>query len=590
MTTWTSTLMPVALLTVLLLAPGLAIGWVARVRGLLLVALAPAIGAGVWAGASIAWGALGQTWSILAGVVVAVVVALVVWAVVAWLRPDPLPRTTASGGLATVLAWAVIPATLLATLLQLRRLTRAMGSPDAIAQSYDTVFHLNAVAFIVEGGNASPLAMTMANPEASGTFYPTLWHALVALATSTTGAAIPVATNALVLVVMGVVWPASVLALARVIFGPSPLHLGVAALLAFAFPAFPNRFLSFGVLYPNLLAHALLPAVLALVIAAVRGGGRLAWLAPLGLAGLGTLGLGCAHPNGAIGLLVLAAFPLGWRLVRWTRDSWRHRGSRALPAVGIAWAVTGGLVGVLIAADRLLPMLAAMRQQVSWDTQLNRSEALADVLSLATPNAVMVGQPVSSGFPAPILAALVLIGVIVALRTPALRWLPFAYATTAVLWVVAVSWRHPWREFLTGYWYGDQIRVAGLLPILGIPLAVLGVVGVVRLARVERWAWRTRLAAVLAITAAGVVFMGWMPATRQSFERVTWMHGTWPEQSEPDLISPRNSPSSMRSLRKFPTAMRWSPTPGMAAPCCGPWMTSTSSTPRSEWRWMSRGA
>lgn len=552
---WVAAAYPAAVLALILVIPGFAIAWLAKVRGVLLMTLAPALGAGVWAIATVVWGLLGLRWALAAGIVATAALGAGVWAIVRKTRPDPLPRATASPGLGAVLAWTVIPAAVLASLLQIHRVTTSIGSADAVAQSYDTVFHLNAVQFIITGGNASPFAMTMADPEASATFYPTLWHSLVALAVPMSGGSIPIATNALVLVVMCLVWPLSMLALARVIFGPDPMRLGLTALLVFAFPAFPNRFVSFGVLYPNLLAHALLPAALALVLMVVRPSvphGRRAWLVPAGLGALAMFGLGCAHPNGVFGLLALATIPLAWRLVRWTRREAARRGANQGRRIASAWAVASSGPVIVMLVEQMVPGLAQMLEKIPWATQLGGTEAIAGVLTLSTSNDAMVGQPLPSGMPVAPLAALVLVGVVIACRTPLLRWLPASYGVVAVLWVVAVSWDHPMRAVLTGLWYGDQIRIAGLLPIAGVLLAVLGATGVVRLLRGAGAPWRLRLTAVLTLAAVGTAAMGWLPATRESFERVAWMHSTWPGQAQPDLLSAREAAFLDQVAREVP--------------------------------------
>ena len=70
-----------------------------------------------------------------------------------------------------------------------------------------------------------------------------------------------IATNAAILVVCGVVWTCSLVALLPVLVRPRPVTLVAAGVVSAAIPAFPLLLVKWGVLYPNLLGYALLPVV-----------------------------------------------------------------------------------------------------------------------------------------------------------------------------------------------------------------------------------------------------------------------------------------------------------------------------------------
>lgn len=65
-----------------------------------------------------------------------------------------------------------------------------------------------------------------------------------------------------------VVWPLGCVFLVRQVLGSRPMLLGLAALLSAAFTGFPWVVLSWGVLWPNTLGIALLPALLASLMSA----------------------------------------------------------------------------------------------------------------------------------------------------------------------------------------------------------------------------------------------------------------------------------------------------------------------------------
>src|SRR5699024_3969800 len=88
---------------------------------------------------------------------------------------------------------------------------RRMWGPDSVSQTYDANFHLNLVARILESGNPSPLSVDLSSP-GNPTFYPAAWHSTVTLIAQVSGASVPLATNALLLVCVSIVWPIGVVA------------------------------------------------------------------------------------------------------------------------------------------------------------------------------------------------------------------------------------------------------------------------------------------------------------------------------------------------------------------------------------------
>jgi hypothetical protein len=61
---------------------------------------------------------------------------------------------------------------------------------------------------------------------------------------------------------------------------------------------------------------------------------------------------------------------------------------------------------------------------------------------------------------------------------PGYRWLVPAHLATGALYVLAASSESEVAAALTGFWYNDSYRLAAMLPITGVPLAVLGLAAV----------------------------------------------------------------------------------------------------------------
>ncbi len=87
-------------------------------------------------------------------------------------------------GLRSIAVWcAAWPLSAAATGITIGRI---LNTPDAISQTFDAVFHLNAVEWILQTNNASSLRLFLEAPQ--GSVYPLGWHTLVALAMKLCGA------------------------------------------------------------------------------------------------------------------------------------------------------------------------------------------------------------------------------------------------------------------------------------------------------------------------------------------------------------------------------------------------------------------
>ncbi|MFC4556058.1 DUF6541 family protein [Georgenia faecalis] len=532
---WLTILVPGLVGLLLLLVPGLAVGRVLRLRGLLWWGTAPLLSGGIIGTTAVAAPALGLAWGVgtvalgtAAGVVLALIVRLLTLGVPR--RTEGTPEQRRRAGLAAV------GGLLVAAAVQAGRIVAALDGPGVISQTFDANYHLNAVQLILDRADASSLHMTLSTPDKVTSFYPALWHGLVALIEQVTGVGVPEATTTLTLLVAAVVWPLSVLAMARVMFGPHALLLGSAAALATAFTQFPELLSFYGVLYPNLLAYAVLPAFLALVLRALVRRPSRAWIADVALLVVGAVALTLAQTNA----LFAAAFILlpAVAVALWQRSrTWLARTSvpagQARAWVGLVWALTASLaVLAYVASGRIQTVQGLRTSPVYWPVD--------DSVLGATWKAIILSAGSELAKPQWVLALLVAVGVVAAVRMPRHYWLVAAHAVVIALYVVSTSVEGPLRSQLTGYWYGDDIRLAALLPVTGVPLAALGVAQLVRwLSAVPGWVARRRsadvavrhgrpsagrrdlpAAAVLVVVAALAVGQGFLPAGQQSFDEL----------------------------------------------------------------------
>jgi hypothetical protein len=463
--------LPVALLCVVwLFLPGLLITYGLGLRSTAAWGLAPVATVAVVATTAVVAQKIGVGWSVPLVVVVSLVVAAVV-AVVAFLlrrrapyqRPDPRRVTMAA-------LIGLVPAVLVGAVAVMHGFLH----PDALSQSYDAVFHYNALALILDTHNASSLTLgSLGIPGEPGTFYPAAWHDLTSLVVLTGGHGIPVSVNMISGVIAIVVWPVSCLLLVRQVVGRSAAGMAITGVLSLAFTAFPWDLLSFGVLWPNLLGMSIAPAVLAVVISITGlakedaiGRGR-AWI----MLPVVVVGAGFAHPNVLFSVIALSLVPIG---IAVGRRAVRLRGE-GRTVRGVAECVLA-LVIFLAAWEwaATTPAFATVRT-FYWAPFDTPAAAVGEVLLNAT-----------TGYSALwLLSIVVLIGIGLSRRFASLRWLVAGFAISGLLYMITAALNRPDTQRFTGYWYNDPHRLAAMMPITAIPLAVVAIMYLAR--RAQTW-------------------------------------------------------------------------------------------------------
>ncbi|WP_432546398.1 DUF6541 family protein [Kineococcus sp. SYSU DK004] len=468
--TWWQAASPQLLGVVVLLLPGLLVGAALRLRGTALLGAAPLLTVAVLAGAAVAaslgglrFGPLAAAAGTAAAAVASGLAGLVVTA-----ATRRGPGSEPGGGRGTAAAQraeertaaAALAGTAGAAVLAHLSVQRGLGRPDVVSQTFDATFHLNAVRWVLDTGDASPWSVARLTAPQGGGFYPSGWHAVTALVASL-GPSPVVAANVVVWVVAGVVWPLGCALLVRAVVGARPLLVASGAVLSQAFVALPWLVDRWGVLWPQALGTTLAAAVLGL--AALAAGAGPAGVADRVRAALAAVagGGGCAlvHPGALLLLLPLLALLLLVSALPQALLPWRaapaQRAVAALAILGAAAAAAGLAV--------LWPRTASVRA-ADWPATRSVPQALWESVSLS---------PAGSGGSA-VAAVLVAAGLLVAARRTGLRWLVAAHVLLVALDVLAAAVDAPVSQQLTGFWYNDRFRLAAAVPLTGVPLAVLG--------------------------------------------------------------------------------------------------------------------
>ncbi|MGP9695195.1 DUF6541 family protein [Brachybacterium sp. AOP25-B2-12] len=458
---WTELLPLIGLAALVLLVPGAVLGLALGVRGVDVLLRAPVFSVGVVGVGAVVCGIVGIRWSLLSLAVVTAVfaglAALVSLVLRRWSDPAERPGRTPAA------VWWGIGGAAVGGLLLCRQLKAGIISPDGISQSYDNIFHLNAIRYIIRTGDGSSLTLnSMTTADGSGSFYPAAWHDVTALVFSVFPGSVPAATNAMTFAVAALVWPLSMTALALALRPTARLHALAVGGLTAAFVGFPGIPMKWGILYPNMLGLAILPAFLMLVRAAVRDLERSAsparWWSTGGQVLVGAAAVSLAHPNALVAAAVLLLPWLLWVTGRTLRSA-RRDGS--LVQVRTVLMVLG-----CVAVAGLFVVLRPPAENSVWGPSLPNGQAVGEFLTGAF-NATRTQW---------VVAALVVAGVVASIRARRDRWVVAAWAVAGALYVVAASADvGPLRTFLTGPWYNDRFR---LMPLAVAPAVLLAAAGV----------------------------------------------------------------------------------------------------------------
>jgi hypothetical protein len=463
---WASAVPDVLVCVGLFFAPGLLATYLGGPRGITAWATAPLVTVGVVAAVAVLGGWFNfrfGLWPVAAGTAVMAALAA---ALSLLLRARGVPRPPSDPRRYSL---AVVAGAGLAAVIGAGTFVKGIRSPAAISETWDAVYHYNAIRYIEQTGKASPLTIgTLGQPSSQGRFYPDAWHTMATLLALLTRASIPVAATVTCLVIAVLIWPLGCLLLARHLFGAASSRaiaaVVITGLLSSLFGAFPWMMTGWGVLWPNALGMAMAPAGVALGMSITRISDGDTFGPPRWLFGIvGAWAIGIAHPNSALSVAVVCLIPVLMAVGPYVLDQWRRHSLRTTAVVACIVAVAA--VGVVVASG-LAPIRHVMTQ--NWPITEKPGYALVSALSDSTN-----GQA-----PQLLLASFTFVGMVACFLWRQRRWLVVAQLILVALYVAsaAISWHI--AHLITGLWYADSHRIAAILPIVTIPLATIGVLAV----------------------------------------------------------------------------------------------------------------
>lgn len=465
MTSWLEAI-PALLAALLIMAtPGAVVVAALRVSPWLAVGLAPAVSVSIIAVSAIVGPVLGLRWGwgvAALGTAVVVVVVLLLRRLVPALRVQ-------GGGKGALGGWCrpslgAVAGVLLGFVITFAVVANVARNPEQITEGYDTVFHLNAVQYVLEQGNASSLGISsFILPDSRTAFYPAAWHAIVALLVQLTGVSIPAGTNIVWLATAGVVWPASCVFFVRVLTGRQTAGLVAAGGLAAVFPAFPYLLLYYGSAYPNSLANSLVPVGLGLVVLLIRQfrtarGSRSLTLVLLVLF---LPGAALAQPNSIFSISLVLTPLLVVVAYRWIKGGFDLSSRQGLFRVG-------KLFGSAAAAAAILFSIPQFRSLFHWTSPKSMS-----VRQAIWSNLTQAPDPMQA--PAWALTVLMLLGLIIMVLRYRQPWMVASLVLTVLVYALAAGTNNTIANSLLAPWWDNPERIAALLPLLAVPLAAVAV-------------------------------------------------------------------------------------------------------------------
>jgi hypothetical protein len=518
---WGSAVAPALVAAALLVLPGLIVNLALGARGFDALGLAPLSSLGVLAIGTLMVPAVVGRWSLAAvaiSLAATTLVATIGRAVTLWWTGGRLhgqaelsiPATwRAVVGSRPPLRWWMprrrtiwwLSSAALAAAVVGTNFVLGVRDPNLPSQTIDAGFHYNAVLAVISSGLPDGGQVGAASGAAVTAWYPPLWHDLTALVSTLTGVNVAIGANAVGWAIGGVVWPLSMVWLCSRIL-PHARLLTTMALgwCCGAITLFPYIMLSFGVLWPNVLSLAAMPAAVALTLmvlhlmprsphaqddistsgvaadgatldeseaAAVRRGEAvgpgLSWWTVLFAGFLGCVGMFFAHPGALFALGIWAGVGcvlLSARLVVSSRARGPRQLRRSLWLLLGCWLVAlGGW-----AAMNLIPALNSVRD-FNWDELMTMNQAFGQALTLST--------VISKAHW--VLGAATIWGFYRLLHVPRQRWLLLSHAFLVFLYMICAGSSSWLARELTGFWYNDAQRVGALIAVTAVPLAAVGI-------------------------------------------------------------------------------------------------------------------
>lgn len=356
-----------------------------------------------------------------------------------------------------------------------------LASPNGFVQGWDNAFHVNVIHNFVKTETypfigPSSLAVDGEMVRGSG-FYPTTFHTLAALVVSTTAASVPMSINAVNFVASFLVFPTGALLMSTLLFPGNRSAQLSSELVSVAFVAFPWRLLTWGPIFPNLLANCLLfHFIYALAPLCLEGSAPKERLIGGALSLVCLADLALTQPNACFSAGIMA-FPLiAVGIIRGFERAIPCGGLYVGAAAAVAFTWATKRLWTLLLDSAFLSGVTSMWWRTPDETSL---EGILDTLNMSLPGSADFADPPAQY----VLTALVLIGLTTMARRREGLWWLWSVLLIGRIGFVNMAREYELRKILAGFWYRDPARTSALMAIVFIPLAVRGAAALIELVR-----------------------------------------------------------------------------------------------------------
>lgn len=354
-------------------------------------------------------------------------------------------------------------------LLSLKVILGGIINPELPNQKWDSAFHLNAITSIMHTGNASPLHISDFLINATETFYPPLFHAIVAEVAHMSSANVIVAFNIVSAVICSVLWPASCLFLTYVMFGLNKLYvfpLCASILFANGFMAYPYRFFTFGGLFSNLLSISVLPFFIGFFLLFCKKDNNIKEIsslaACLGLAST-TFIMFLAQPNSNF-FAFFICIPIACSHIVFLIRSKKYKYANIFILLFI--------VSLII----FYCSLKFVSSSAQWPPTKTIFEGFGDWLTNATPWSGEK-QPITFYKTSYLLSFLSIAGLYYSVKNSQYRWMAYSWLILGFIFVVCIGFPdNTFRKLTTGFFFADIYRVIGVQTVLSVQLSTIGLI------------------------------------------------------------------------------------------------------------------
>lgn len=349
-----------------------------------------------------------------------------------------------------------------------------MGDSAGMGQTYDDLFHYALMRNFLATGDYSILHCSMyTDINSLSSYYPAGLHLVVASIASVTKSSVLIVNNAVIFVIVSIIWTSGWLFFISTIFPRNKVYIYIGSFIILASVSCPWIFLTYGRITPNLLSFSLLPATISIFVKTFGTGitkrERVLSFCIVLLCAYSAI---FTQPNFVFScIIILYSFCIE-SIIR-SKYSLRFKGKHIFPSKSLVV-----LFSLLVLIVWLRSYLAPFMRDVvhfNWPSTTPLFRSILNALTLCQGRDIAL-QNIIIGF-------LIVLGIVSICKSKKNIWLVATYFILFFVYVWSATFEGYLKHFISGFWYTDQYRIIALLTISAIPILICGVVMMIDLVK-----------------------------------------------------------------------------------------------------------